>query len=115
MAVVVNDGNVGDDTFDVETAANAGESGKTFADEVRGNVEIERDSGGSSGVANIVNPRRMDEIEHAEVVAFVGEAELAAEAFHGNVADDEVGLRGSAISNDGALHTGNDGLNVGLI
>src|SRR5215470_1406120 len=57
----------------------------------------------------------MNQIEHAEVVAFVGKSKLAAETFHGDVADDEVGLRRSAIGNDGALYVWNDCLDVWLI
>src|SRR5882724_8272232 len=57
----------------------------------------------------------MNEAEHAEVVAFVGEAELAAQTFHGDVADNEVGLCGRTVRDDGALDVGNDGLDVRLI
>src|SRR5882672_11830476 len=57
----------------------------------------------------------MDEIEQAEVFPFISETKFAAEAFHRNIADDEIGLGRSAISNDGALDAGNDGLNVGLV
>src|SRR5882762_2425677 len=57
----------------------------------------------------------MNQTEGAEVFTFVGEAKFAAETFHDHIADDEVGLRRGAISNDGALDTGNDGLDVWLI
>ena len=78
-------------------------------------VEIESDGGSGGGVANIVNAGRMKEVEEAEVFAFVGEAEFAAEALVLDIADDQVGLGGDAISNDGAFDVGDDGLDVGLV
>src|SRR6476646_11993790 len=57
----------------------------------------------------------MDEVEHAEVVALIGEAKFAAETFHADVADDEIGLRGGSIGDDGALDAGNDRLDVGFL
>src|SRR5580693_6662476 len=57
----------------------------------------------------------MHQVEHAEVFASEGKAEIAAEAFEADVADDEVGLAGRAIGNDGALHARNDGLDVGFV
>jgi len=80
--------------FDVEAAAYAGEFGEAFAMRSLG-LEIESDGGSGGGVANIVNAG--DEgAEKAEVFAFVGEAEFAAEALVLDIADDQVGLGGDA-------------------
>src|SRR5450432_4103176 len=57
----------------------------------------------------------MQEAEAAEVFAFESEAELADQAFEFYVADDQIGLAGCAVSNDGALDVRNDGLDVGLV
>ena len=57
----------------------------------------------------------MRQLEQAEVVASIGEAELAAQAFQFHVADHQVGLRGDAVGDDRALDVGNDGLDVGLV
>src|SRR5260370_34405513 len=57
----------------------------------------------------------MEKLEDAEVVAFVGEAKFAAQAFEFDVADDQVGLARGAVGDDRALHIGNDSLHVGLI
>src|SRR5882762_2914102 len=57
----------------------------------------------------------MDEVKHAKVIAFVSEAKFAAETFHADVADYEIGLRRSAVSDDGPLDVRDDGLHVGLI
>jgi len=58
-----------------------------LADEVARDVEIESDGGSGGGVANIVNAGRMKEAEKAEVFAFVGEAEFAAEALVLDIAE----------------------------
>src|SRR6267154_6067158 len=57
----------------------------------------------------------MEELENAEIVALVGQAKFAAQSFKLDVADDEIGLAGGAVGNDGALYIGNDGLHIGLI
>src|SRR5262245_52784224 len=41
MAVIVDDGDIVDDAFDIKAAADAGELSETFADQVAGHVEIE--------------------------------------------------------------------------
>src|SRR4029077_4439485 len=115
MAVIIDYRDVVDGAFDVEAAADAREFAEAFADQFRGNVEIERDSCCSGGVAHIVDAWRMEELENAEVVAFVGQAKFAAQTFELDVADDEIGLAGSTVGDDRALDVGNDGLDVGLI
>ena len=115
VAVVVNDGDVVDGAFDVEAAADSAEFGKAFADEFGGNVEIERDGCCRGSVADVVNAGRVREAEDAEVVAFVGQAEFAGEAVESDVADDEIGLTGGAVGEDGALDVGDDSLHVGFI
>jgi hypothetical protein len=57
----------------------------------------------------------MHQVKHAEIFAFEGQAEIAAEAFEADVADDEVGLAGSAVSDDGAFHVGKNGLHVRFV
>src|SRR5712671_5052396 len=115
MAVVVDHSNVVHGAFDVEAPTNTRKFAQAFANQFGGNVEIERDCGGGGGVAYIVDARRMEELENAEVIAFVGQAKFAAQSFELDVADDEIGLAGRAVSDDGALYAGNDGLHVGLV
>src|SRR6516162_2412608 len=115
MAVIVNHGNFVDYALDVEATANAGKFGKAFADQVAGHVEIERDRGCGCGVAHIVDARRMRQVEKAEIFALVGKAEFAGEPLQLDVADDEVGLARSAVSDDRALDLGDNGLNVRFI
>src|SRR5215831_3004356 len=115
MAVVIDDGDVVDRTFDVETAADSGKVLQTPANQFGGNVEIEGDGGCGGGVAHVVNARRMRQAEKAEVVAFVGQAELARQTLKLNIADKQVGLARGAIGKNWPLDVRNDGLNVGLI
>src|SRR5712672_2603442 len=115
MAVVVNHGDVVDHSLDVKAAADAGKLNETFANQVGWNIQVKRDRGSRSGVANIVHAGRMRQPEDAEVFALVGQAKLAAQAFEFYIADDQVGLARSSISNDGALYARNDGLHVGFI
>src|SRR5262245_60713230 len=115
MAVVIDDGDVVDRTFDVETAADSGKVLQTPANQCGGNVEIEGDGGCGGGVAHVVNARRMRQTEQAEVVAFVGQAELAGQTLQLNIADKQVGLARGAIGKNWPLDARNDGLNVGLI
>src|SRR5712672_2048477 len=115
MAVVVDHGNVVDRAFNVEAPTNAGKFAQAFANQFGGNVEIERDRGGGSGVAHVVDARGMEELENAEIVAFVGQPKFAAQPFELDVTDDQISLAGCAVSDDGALNAGNDGLHVGLI
>src|SRR6266481_4064860 len=115
MTVIVDHRNVVDHAFDVEAAAHAREFAEALANQLRGNVEVERDGCGGRGVAHVVDARGMEELENAEVVAFVGQAKFAAKAFELDVADDKVGLAGSPVGDDRALDVGDDGLHVGLI
>src|SRR5712671_1562746 len=115
MAVVVDHSNVVDRAFNVEAPTNAGKFAQAFANQFGGNVEIERDCGGAGGVAHIVDARGMEELENAEIVAFVGQPKFAAQPFELDVTDDQISLAGCAVSDDGALNAGNDGLHVGFV
>src|SRR6266849_7568039 len=115
MAVIVDHRDVVDHAFNVEAAADARELAEPFADQFRGNIQIQRDGRGGGGVAHVVDARRVKELENAEVVAFVGQAKFAAQAFELDVADDEIGLARSAVGNDRALYARDDGLHVGLV
>src|SRR5690242_6024037 len=115
MAVVVDDGDVVDRALDVETAADAGEAGEAFADQVGRDVQVESYGGRGGGVADVVHSRRMRQAEDAQIIALVSQTEFAAHALQLDVADDQVGLGGSAIGNDGALDVGDDGLDVGFV
>src|SRR5580765_4209689 len=76
-------------------------------------IKCNRRSGG--GVAHVVDARRMEELENAEVIAFVGQPKFAAQPFQLDVADDEISLAGCAVRDDGALYAGNNRLHVGLV
>src|SRR5713101_3390054 len=115
MAVIVDHGNVVDRAFNVEAPADSREFAEAIADQLRGHVEVEGDSRCGRGVAHIVDARRMKELENAEVVAFVGQAKFAAQAFELDVADDEIGLAGSAVGNNRALYARDHGLHVRLV
>src|ERR1700730_1008761 len=115
MAIVVDHRDVVDHALNVEASADTREFAEAFADQLCRNVQIERDSSGSGGVAHVVNAWRMEELEYAEVVAFVGQAKFTAEAFELDVGDDEIGLTRSAVGDDRALHVWNNGLHVGLV
>src|SRR5947209_2570771 len=115
MAIIIDDGDVVDGAFDIETATNAPEVGEALANEFGGDVEIKGHSGSGGGVANVVNARRMRQAENTEVFRFVGEAKFAGEGIQFYIADEEVGLAGSAVGEDGAFDVGNDGLHVGFI
>src|SRR5690348_5948217 len=115
MAVIINQSYAGECAFDFEAAANACEFAEALTDQFRGNVEIQADGGSSGGVAHIVNARRRRQHEMAKVFTMVREAESALEAAQFNFADDEIGLAGSAVGYDRALHAREDGLHVGLV
>src|SRR5580704_6265264 len=115
MAVVVNDGDAFDDAFHVKATANTGKFRHAFANQFGRHVEIERNCSRRSGIADVVDAWRMRQLEDAEVIAFVGEAEFAAEPFEFYIAYDQVSLRRRAVGNDGPLHAGDDRLNVGLV
>src|SRR5215831_56113 len=57
----------------------------------------------------------MNQVELAEVLLSVDEAEPAAETFHVDVADDQVGLCACAVGDDRALDVRDDGLHVWLV
>src|SRR5258708_8944663 len=115
MAVVVNQGNPVDGALDVKAAAYACELFEALADQVRGNIQIQRHGSGSGGVADVVNARRSGQTEFSQVVAAIGEAELALEALQFDVADHQVRLARRAVGDDGPLHFREDGLDVRLI
>src|SRR5258708_3294673 len=76
---------------------------------------MERDSSSRSGIAHVVDSWWMRQAKDAEIFTFVSQSEFAGKPLQLNIADDQVGLARRAISKDGALHTGNDGLNVGFV
>src|SRR5260370_22844907 len=115
MAVVVNDGDLVDHALDVKAAAHAGKLSETFADQVCRNVQVQGDGGGGGGIENVVHAGRMRQAEQTEIFASVGEPELAAQTLQLHVTNHQIGLARSSISNDGALHAGNDGLHIGLV
>src|SRR5258708_3996949 len=115
MASIVDHGYVVDRAFNVEAPADSRESSEAIADQLRGHIQIKSDRCSSRGVAHVVDARRMKELENAEVVAFVSQAKFAAQAFELDVADDEIGLAGSAVSDDRALDARDDGLHVRLV
>src|ERR1700733_13938520 len=104
MAVVVDHRHVVDDALDVEAAADSGKFAERLANQFRGNIQVQRDGGGGGGVAHIVNARRMQQAEHAEVVALEGKAEFAIQTLEVNVADDQIRLRRNTVSDDRALY-----------
>src|ERR1035438_8660631 len=57
----------------------------------------------------------MQQAEQAEACAREATTKFAVQAFKINVADDQIGLMGDAISDDRALDAGDDGLYVRLI
>src|SRR5713226_2978614 len=115
MTVVIDHGDVIDHALDVKAAPHAGKLNKAFADQVGRNIQVQRDSRGSRRVADIVHARRMRQPEQAEIFAFVGQPELAAQTLELYSADHQIGLARRSIGNDGTLHAGNDRLHVGLI
>src|SRR5713101_1297044 len=115
MAVVIDHSDVIDYALDVKAAAHAGKLNKAFADQVGRNIQVQRDCGRCRRVADIVHPRRMRQPEQAEIFAFVGQPERAAQTLELYSADHQIGLARRSIGNDGTLHAGNDRLHVGLI
>src|SRR6266853_310860 len=115
VAVVIDHGDVIDDALDVKTAAHAGKLEEAFADQVRGNIQVQRDGGCRRGVANIVHTRRVRKLEQAEIFALVSKPELAAQTLQLHVADHQISLARRSVGNDRALHAGNDRLHIGLI
>src|SRR5690348_17100444 len=115
MAVVVNYRDVVYDAFDVEAAADACKFSEAFANQIAGNVQVERDRRGGRGVADVVYARGVRQIEQAEILAFERETELTAESFQFHVADDQVGLARRAVGDDRALHVRKNGLHVGFV
>src|SRR6267378_3595617 len=115
VSVVIDDGDVVHDAFDVKPPAHPGKFSETFADQIRGNIQIERHRSCGRGVAHVVHSRRMSQLEDAEIVAFVREAKLALETLQLYLADDQVGLARRSVGNDRPLYFGKNGLHVGLV
>src|SRR5260370_32872056 len=115
MAVVIDPGDAIDDALDVKAAAHSGKLDKAFADEVRRNIQVQRDGGGRRGVADIVQAGRVRKLEQAEIFALVSQPELAAQTLQLHVADHQISLARRSIGYDGALHAGNDGVHVRLV
>ncbi len=93
VPVVIHNRDVVHHALDIETPADTGKFGKSLADQVAGHIQIERHSRGRRGIAHIVNSRRMRQQEHSQILAFIGESELAAQSSNLHVADHQVGLR----------------------
>src|SRR6266849_109752 len=115
MTVIIDDGDAIDHALDVKTAAHSGKLDKALADQVSRNIQVQRDCRSRRRVADVVHPGRMCQPEQPKMFAFVSQPELALQAFQLHIANYEIGLTRSSISNDGTLHTGNDRLHVGLI
>src|SRR2546422_568737 len=115
MTIIIDHGDVIDDTLDVKAAAHPSKLDEAFADQVRRNIQIKCDGRRRRCVADIVHARRVRELEQAEIFALVSQPELAAQTFQRHVADHQISLARRSVRNDGTLHTGNDGLHVGLI
>ena len=115
VAVVVDQRDAVDDALDLEAPAHAGEILQARANQIRRDIEIERDGGGGGGIAHVVNARRAGQMKFAEVVAAIGQPEAAGEPLQLDVADDQVGLARSAVGDDRALDARDDGLHVGLV
>src|SRR5260370_17198846 len=115
MAVVIDHGDAIDDALDVKAAAHSGKLDKAFADQVRRNIQVQRDGGGRRGVADIVHAGRVRKLEQAEIFALVSQPELAAQTLQLHVADHQISLARRSIGYDGALHAGYDGLHVRLV
>lgn len=54
-------------------------------------------------------------MEFAQIVSVIGEAKMAVEPSKLDIADDQIGLIGNAVSNDGPLDPGKNGLNVRFV
>src|SRR5260370_5824179 len=115
MTIVMDHGEVVDDALDVKAEAHSGKLDEAFANQVRWNVQIQRDGRCGCGVADIVHAGRVREPEQAEIFALVSQPEFAAETFEFHVADHQIGLARRSISDDRSLHAGNDGLHVRLV
>src|ERR1700686_2904260 len=59
MSVVVYHGDVVQRALDVETAADPGEFSESFADQLRGGIQVERHGCRGCGIAHVVDARRM--------------------------------------------------------
>src|SRR5260370_32276833 len=115
MTIVMDHGEVVDDALDVKAEAHSGKLDEAFANQVRWNVQIQRDGRCRCCVADIVHAWRVREPEQAEIFALVSQPEFAAETFEFHVADHQIGLARRSVGNDGTLYAGNDGLHVGRI
>src|SRR5215471_16622392 len=115
MAIIVDDRDLADRSFDVKSAAYAGEVGKALANELRRDVEIEGNGGGGSRVADVVDAGRVRQAEKPEIFALVRQPEFTGQAVQLDIADEQIGLAGCAVGQDGALDVRDDGLNVGLV
>ncbi len=77
VAVVVDQRDAADHAFDFEAAADSGEIFQARANQIRRDVQIERDGGSGRGIAHVVNARRPGQAKLAEVVAAIGQPEAA--------------------------------------
>src|SRR6476660_3806439 len=100
VAVVVDYGDVVDSAFDVETPTDTAKIGEALPDELHRNIEVEGHSSGRTRIADIVDTRRVGKAERSQIFAFVGKAKFARKPVQLDVADQQIGLAGSAISQD---------------
>src|ERR1700676_4983368 len=97
MAVIIDQGDVLDDSLDIETPADPGKFLEPGTNQVRGNVKIERYGSCRSGVAHIVDSRGPVQMKFSKMVAAIGQAECTLEPQQLDFANDEVCLARSAI------------------
>ncbi len=77
MTIVVDDRDVVHTALYVKATPNAAKIGEALADEFSRYIQIKGDRGGRSGVAHVVNSRRMRQAKDTQVFAFIHEAEFA--------------------------------------
>ena len=76
MAVVVNQRDAGVNAFDFKAPSHAGKFRKPSANQVRRNVQRERDGRGCGGIAHVVNSRRRRKMEKSQIFAVIRRAEI---------------------------------------
>src|SRR5260370_8952166 len=78
MTIVIDHGDVVDDALDVKAATQSGKFEEAFADQVRWNVQIQRDGRCHSCVAAIVHARRARQLEQTTTSTLVSHPQLPA-------------------------------------
>src|SRR5208282_1862115 len=75
MAVIVDQSDAVEDALDFKAPPDAGKFLEALANQIGGNIERQSDGSRGGGVADVVNSRRRDEMEFAEIIAAIGQAE----------------------------------------